>query len=51
MSKIDKKRVSVTVQYPVWQRLKKLEVEKEIWGKSEAIEFLLNEYERNKSQN
>jgi len=48
MSKKDKARVTITVQYPIWKKLRELQVEKEIWGSSRAIGFLFDEYEKTK---
>ena len=41
----DKRRVTITIQYPIWKKLQALQLDKEIWGLSAAIEFLIKEYE------
>ena len=48
MSKSDKKRITTTVNYQTWSRLKKIEADKELWGLDKTIAFLLDDYEKNK---
>jgi len=42
-------RKTFTVQYEVWRDVKKLEADEEIWGKSKAIRFLLDQYKKIKN--
>jgi len=45
MSKDDKKRVTITIQYGAWRKLKHVEELEELWGLSRAIDFVCDEYE------
>jgi len=46
MSKQDKKRVTITIQFGAWRKLKHIEETEELWGLSKAIDFVCDEYEK-----
>ena len=44
-------RKTITIQTPIWEKLKELQVEQRVWGHSALIEILIEEHERNKHKN